>query len=136
MILENDIRKKFHVPNEYPIVNHLPDVWISIENGLLDDMVGESPTKKKDIELRIYMWIHSLYQKKQKVINSLEKAIKEDRLNIIKVSAAEHNPKYLGEKVKNKRIARELLIHTALSYGRSKIPAEYVDPHKIVYANE
>jgi len=123
--LEQMVRARTRTEERHPVLNCLPDVWISLSDEVIQGMAGRSHDRKA-VENGFLKFICSVYEEQgdrehgDPHTDSLRRWLAAGKLCIIRVSGAESNPRFLGERVWDIRKALELLIHSALSLARSK----------------
>jgi tRNA A-37 threonylcarbamoyl transferase component Bud32 len=135
-LLESLIRDDTgHPASDFWILNCLPDVWISLSGKAVTELAGtgERPEILKALQntmLRIYT---ADRKKDDKELTSNEKKAREtlyglldykdeqneSHLRILRISAAQSSPRYLGELIHSRSMAVDLLTHTVLALVRS-----------------
>lgn len=121
--LEQTIRRGTATPQNSPILNCLPDLWISFSKALASHLAGEAVTRLAVHEAFLR---HSaaLYEQRNGLSNiknaspSTKEWLASGQLRIVRISEAQ-SPRFLGEQIMDSRIAEEALIHAALALDRA-----------------
>jgi tRNA A-37 threonylcarbamoyl transferase component Bud32 len=128
--LEKLIRDDTATPSDFWIMNCLPDTWISLSAAAVKDFAGGEPERDEILNaLRKRMLrIYTAYRKKGKEALTVEeekaradlyRLLEKDDLQILRISAAQSSPRYLGERVRDRSVAIDVLMHAALALARS-----------------
>jgi hypothetical protein len=118
---------KRHGLDEVPLTI-LPDVWISLSAELCDDLLKYREDSLKSVQDQVVTWAAELAKRvrrdeKTNAQKELDRALRDDSIRVVKVSAAELNPRYRGQRLVGARQVRQALIHWALAY-RASTPAQ------------
>jgi hypothetical protein len=127
--LERMIRDDTSTPETSWILNCLPDTWISLSGSAVTLLAGEEGGRKEILTafkkrmLRIYT-----AQRKGKGQTAEEVKAREDlyqwlddgSLRILRISAAQSSPRFLGERIRSHYTAIDIMTHTALALARSQ----------------
>jgi len=123
--LEGVVRKHTSTPPDLAVINSLPDIWLSLSGAGLLEIAGDRKEREsanralKDFALDLYQQQKGLKSYVNKAPKLLERLLASEGLRIIRISAADSNPRFLGEEILDPRTASELIIHSALALGRS-----------------
>ena len=135
-LLESLIRDDTGRPaGDFWILNCLPDVWISLSSKAVTELAGtgERPEILRALQntmLRIYTAgrkkddreLTGHERKARETLFSLleqKDEHSESYLRILRISAAQSSPRYLGELIHSRSAAVDVLTHTALALARS-----------------
>jgi hypothetical protein len=128
--LERIVRAKTATPSRHCILNCLPDVWISLSSKAVRDIAGAVVNRKElhksFIRLMCLVYAYDRNQlgsveteETEAAYKSVQKWLENKTMRIIRVSAAQSSPQFLGERISNHQTAVDLLIHSALALARS-----------------
>ncbi len=132
--LERLVRKDTSTPSNHPVVNCLPDVWMGLSASAVRGIGGGAV--REDIHANFQRWVRDLYAEHsdQPERRPREKQFRDwlekGTLKIIRVSAAQANPRYLGERIWDPETAIDLVVHSALALARSERCAKRGDFRK------
>lgn len=130
--LEKMIREDTATPRDRWVLNCLPDTWISLSHEVVTDLAG-SDGKRPQIRENFIDRMSQIYAGKQRKVQPSDDDSKraaaaekkfadwldQEELRIIRISAAQWSPRYLGERVWDRSAVMTLLTHTALALARS-----------------
>jgi len=128
--LEKLIREDTATPIDFWIMNCLPDTWISLSAAAVRDLAGGDADREVILNalrkrmLRIYTahrkkGKEALTNDEEQAVADLQRLLDKDDLQILRISAAQSSPRYLGELVRDRSVAIDVLMHTALALARS-----------------
>jgi pimeloyl-ACP methyl ester carboxylesterase len=131
--LERLVRERTGTKVPHPVLNCLPDVWIALSDKVIKGMVGSSGI---DIHICFLEFIANAYQEQRghgpnPNTANIEEWLAGGELKLIRVSGAEANSRFLGERVWGPGKALDLLVHSALALARSSqclVPADFGGP--------
>ena len=114
---------------DFWILNCLPDAWISFSVSAVSRLVGRM-NRREDIltALRTHMLRKYTGSKKrgepltteeEEARDDLKALLEARELEILRISAAQSSPRYLGELVRERAAAIDVLTHAALALARS-----------------
>lgn len=131
-------RERFSgLPQWLPLLNTLPDVWIAFSGQAVRRLAGvaadrnafESRFLRCAIALLLGSdetlldkwsgWCSSNGLRVNDLCGQWDGWVESGAVRIVKVSAAEYNPRFLGWRIRRPDQAREYLIHAALAYAYS-----------------
>jgi len=134
-IASNPLVKRYRtgIAPAMPIVNSLPDVWISLSRKgleLLRKATSERDAKKCLIRLGEKLSAEEDETKAARRANPhttprtpeldrLTMLLRLEDINIVKISAAEFNPRFIGQRVRESDDAAKLIIHSAIALAHS-----------------
>ncbi|HKS24263.1 MAG TPA: hypothetical protein VJZ76_15795 [Thermoanaerobaculia bacterium] len=131
--LENWIREDTGTPWNRWVLNCLPDTWISLSREVATDLHGRHGTREQFREnfinrmSLIYAGSHGKNRLSDHDLKSaaadkeqLEDWLDQEKLQIIRISAAQWSPRYLGERIWDRIAVMTLLTHSALALARSQ----------------
>jgi hypothetical protein len=113
--LENLIRKETETPDQGWILNCLPDTWISLSKTIVENLAGEDHSRD-ELFAKLIQRMTKIHGKPK----ALEDWLKKEELQIIRISAAQSSPRFLGERIWKSGTAVDLLTHAALALARSQ----------------
>jgi pimeloyl-ACP methyl ester carboxylesterase len=125
--LERMVRARTRTQEPHPVLNCLPDVWVSLSEEVIEGMSGQAQ-EREAVERGFLKFVCSVYEEQENSepgssldprTTSLKGWLESGKLRIIRVSGAESNPLFLGERVWDLGKAIDLLVHTGLSLARS-----------------
>lgn len=122
--LESLVRKETATPENHPVLNCLPDIWIGLSQQVVQNTAGKA-TGRESIHLGFTNFVASLYtqrRNKDDLKNDLEKLdewLETGAMRVVRISPARSNPRFLGERIRSRGSAIDLLVHTALALPRS-----------------
>ena len=122
--ITKEIRKKYNIPERYPVTNFLPEVWVGFSPKLSKEIIGKGsiPKRKKYfVQDRISAWICDGFNKGDDFKMEVKDYIKNNELVILRVSSGEFIPDFLGEKVQRVDSVVDTLFHTAISLDLSRV---------------
>ena len=129
--LERMVRIDTTTPAGHPVLNCLPDLWIGLSAKVVAGLTGLEGKPKAE-ELRAAVTdefldhIHRLYRERRGVkvgkaaVANTRNWLTSGDLRLIRISAAESNPRFLGERIWDLAAAADALVHSALAITRSK----------------
>lgn len=115
-----------------PLTNYLPNVWLAFSKPVVGKLGGIVGTGERGIwEHQFVEYVRRLASCHELTGRDLPEAlcqecgdlvdwVAQEQLSIVRVSGAEFNPRFMGERVRSERDARRLLIHCALAYLYSR----------------
>lgn len=100
----------------------LPDVWIAVDDDAREDLLNVGPkTSRDEIEASMVDLACKLVRGTDRMAEKLARHLTRGGIRIVKVSAAELNPRYRGRLLdgspRDARGAAGLLIHWAMAYS-------------------
>jgi hypothetical protein len=107
----------------------LPDIWISLSSALCSQLIRQRDDPSS-IREEVVKWAANLARKDGRAEDEdargwaeadLARALSSDDLRVVKVSAAELNPRYRGQRLVTSRAVRTALTHWALAYRASQL---------------
>jgi hypothetical protein len=98
----------------------LPDLWIGLSHALCSRLLGEDPDDLSHVLDGLVKRAAKLAVKEEDAVDRLKEDLKADDIRVVKVSAAELNPRYRGQRLVGDHEVRRALVHWALSYRASK----------------
>jgi hypothetical protein len=129
--LERMIREDTATPDMSWILNCLPDTWISLSEKAVTKLAGEEGERAEVLHafkkrmLRVYTAQRkgrqqSLTPEEQKAREDLYQWLDDGSLQILRISAAQSSPRFLGERIRSHYTAIDILTHSALALARSE----------------
>jgi alpha/beta hydrolase family protein len=97
----------------------LPDVWIGLSHDLCKELRGQADEDLPYVLDGLVNLAGRLAKNVADAQKTLVHSLKEDSLRVVKVSAAELNPRYRGQRLTDPHEVSRALIHWALSYRAS-----------------
>ena len=133
--LERMIREDTGTPSNRWVLNCLPDTWISLSKDVITSLAGGIVSRediREDIHAKLADRMCMIYSGKRRKkrgerMKDAEREASEDLVNwvesgglrIIRISAAQSSPRFLGERIWNPDVVVDLLTHSALALARS-----------------
>ncbi|HJQ40041.1 MAG TPA: hypothetical protein VKB93_23090 [Thermoanaerobaculia bacterium] len=128
--LEERIRMETATPKDFWVLNCLPDTWISLSRKAVTDLAGGVAHREailNNLGERMLL-VYSGKGRKDSELTDDQRTAKQHlndwletgALQIIRISAAQTSPRFLGERIRDRDSAIELLTHTVLALARSK----------------
>jgi hypothetical protein len=121
--LERSVRKRTRTEEPHPVLNCLPDVWIALSETAAKGVAGTS-LQKEDVEWGFSNFVCQAYDEQEgnrpnPRTRDIEQWLSTGDLRLIRISGAESNSRFLGERIWDPQKAFDLLVHSALALGRS-----------------
>jgi hypothetical protein len=123
--LEGLVRETTRTEEPFPILNSLPDLWISLSTKVVENITGIDERKKgsrEEVLGAFHNLVTDIYTETTKTTKPETRRartwLEGGELSIIRVSGADSNPRFLGERIWSFRDASDLLIHSALALAR------------------
>jgi pimeloyl-ACP methyl ester carboxylesterase len=102
----------------------LPDVWIGISQSLSERMRLGGRDDRGENEGAVVDWVTRLAQDDSEATDELRSALDKNDLVVVKVSAAELNPRYRGHRLRDHTVVSRVLRHWAVAYRASTSPLD------------
>jgi hypothetical protein len=120
--IERLVRKRTRTEEPHPILNCLPDVWIFLSRSVVDGITG-AVAGREAAERGFAQFVCSVYEEQSRELKPRTKELKtwltSGELRLVRVSGADSNPRFLGERVREPARALDLLVHSALALARA-----------------
>jgi hypothetical protein len=117
--LEKMIRKKTFTPPDFWVLNCLPDTWISI-SGTAANTLADGPAERGRILEALDKRMQKIHGNDEGAEKDLEEWLNGQSLQILRISAAQSSPRFLGERIRDLGAATELLTHSVMAFARSQ----------------
>jgi len=128
------VRAHLKVPPPFPIANVLPDLWISMAKDMVREIVGigADARKRTDVEeafvgfaAQLARWVANKEGKREdasdeSLVAHLARFLSSEQLRVVRVSGAEFNQRYMGERVRREIDVAKRLVHAGLGYVYSR----------------
>lgn len=122
--LEYRIRTESATPDDHPVLNTLPDVWISLSADVVEEMLGSEKRTADVVIAGFHAWVKRIYDEADRELQSSYSRtriwLESGKLSIIRISSASSNPGYLGERIWSLSSAMDLMVHSSLALSRSR----------------
>jgi hypothetical protein len=127
--LEKMIREDTDTPADRWVLNCLPDTWIRLSEEVVTELAGGGAKRHRVHEMLIDRMCmiyrrdkrkERLRDRERKAAENFDRLIEREELRIIRISAAQSRPRFLGERIWNPQMMADLLTHTALALARSQ----------------
>ncbi len=130
--LERMIREDTATPPHHWVLTCLPDVWISLSERAVTRLVGVNEGREYlhktliDFMTRIHSgkrekkWMLSGSGKEPADTDLLREWLENRDLQMIRISAAQSSPRFLGEWIRKPEVVIDFLTHSALALARSQ----------------
>lgn len=123
--LGNEVKKTLTINEDvHLIINTLPDVLIGLSSDAASDLImrysrnGENEVGPSFVEWATRIVIQKNDPKAESFID-IEEWLRSEKIRIIKVSAAQYNLQFRGWRVLKTKTAKDIIIHSALTYQQS-----------------
>jgi len=127
--LERMVRKNTGTPEYHPVLNCLPDVWVSLSQDVVTEIAGSWASRETlhggFIHRMLLVYEHG---RKSDQSREIGEWLETRKLRVMRVSPAQPSPYFLGERIWDPDLAIDLLTHSALALARStpcKAPGDF-----------
>jgi hypothetical protein len=122
--LEMLVRERTRTEEPHPVLNCLPEVWIGLSEEVVEALVGTSD-QPEVMEKCFHQFVFNLYREQDgghgnPWTTRKDLWINKGALRIIRVSGADSNSAFLGERIWDSGRALDFLVHAALALARSR----------------
>jgi hypothetical protein len=118
--LDDEITQRFDTTQSYPVLNTLPDLWIAFDGRAVEQMVSTVTPDRANCQSAFLTWAVALNKDDGRAKERLEGWLRNEWLRVVKVSAAEFNPRFMGWRIRDPRRARVSVVHAALACTHSR----------------